>query len=154
MGLFFFHNWARNQLPLDINGAELIQKLISSQTVTGLFGNLRSQMLLESIANPKQWLVWWQRSCKGNQTPGSPCSSGEFSGHWMAPSHRRTLCVCEVCIPSTVMIMALFILGAFSFISSSVKMHLLDPFPRTGGNREHWTGRMGSKIFRKQNPGD
>lgn len=91
---------------------------------------------------------------KANKTPGSSCSSVGFSGQWMALSYRKTLSVCEPCIPTTVMIMALFILGAFSFIFSSVKMRLLDPFPTTGGNREHWTGRMGSKIFRKQDPGD
>lgn len=35
-----------------------------------------------------------------------------------------------------------------------MKMRFLDPFLKTRRNREDWTGRMGSKIFRKQDPGD
>lgn len=46
---------ARNQLTLYVNQAELILRFITLQTITGQFGNLWSQMLLEFVANPKQW---------------------------------------------------------------------------------------------------
>lgn len=59
MGHFFslFHNLARNQLPLYINQAESILKFLSSQDMTGQFGNPRSRIPLEFIANPEQCLV-------------------------------------------------------------------------------------------------
>lgn len=167
MGRFFslFNNRARNQLPLYIDQAGLILKFLSSQDMTDQFGNPWSQISLEHLANPKQWLVWSrpglrQKSYKGKFRPlgrhipmrgWQPMLGFQGTG-W--PSHGRTLFVCEPSIPTTVMTMAQFIFAALSFISSSVKMSLLDPFLRTGGSREHWAERMGSKIFRRQGPGD
>ena len=58
-----------------------------------------------------------------------------FSGHWMALPHRVTLPVCDPSSPINVMIMAQFVFGALEFISSSVKVSLLDPFLRSRKQR-------------------
>lgn len=45
--LFPVQQQARNQLPLYANQADLLLKFITSQDMTGQFGNLWSQMPLE-----------------------------------------------------------------------------------------------------------
>lgn len=64
MGHFPAQQQARNQLTSYVNQAELILWFITLQDMTGQFGNLL-QMLLEFIANSKQW----QKSCKGKLGP-------------------------------------------------------------------------------------
>lgn len=101
MGLFFFffHNWARNQLPLDINGAELIQKLIFSQTMTGLFCNPQSPSAIRIHCKPQAMAgviqVWsdGKGHAKANQTPGSSCSRGVFRALDGAIPQKNSLCL-------------------------------------------------------------
>lgn len=86
---------------------------------------------------------------KANQTPGSPCPSGELllCGALDGPGPTEELFVSmNYGFSNIVMIMALFILGAFSFISSLGGNALIRPSWQTGRNREHWTGRLGAKI--------
>lgn len=120
----FGHQWSRNS-----------EVYLSSQTMTGLFGNLRSKMLLESIANPKAMAggiqVWsdGKGHAKANQTPGSPLSQWGVFRALDGPSHRRALCVHRQLHSTTVVIMALFMLGAFSFIPPRWNA-LIRPFPK------------------------
>lgn len=103
MGHFPVQQQARNQLPLYVNQTELILKFITSQDMTGQFGNLWTQTPLEFTAHPKQWQMWsrpdlmakvMQRQIK---SPWSSCSNGglaaRVSEHWMALCHRRMLFV-------------------------------------------------------------
>lgn len=86
---------ARNQLTLYVNQAELILRFITSQDMTGQFGNLL-QMLLDFTANPKQK----QKSCKGKLGPlghlvlmgvGSP--QGVFRALDGSVSQKNCLCL-------------------------------------------------------------